>query len=94
MSNLILVDGDGVLLDYNKAFADCYAKTYNVNLSKVFPGAYTAVKEYGIDVSKHSNYDQIYADFEPLQIWRNMPALPVVWKQLIVLLIKAMKFNV
>lgn len=76
MSNVILVDGDGVMLDYNKAFADCYSKTYNIPLTCVFPRAYTAIKEYGINISNHGSYDQIYKDFEPLNMWRNMPALP------------------
>ncbi len=50
-NNIILVDCDGVLLNYNEAFADCYSKAYSVDLQVVFPRAYTAVKEYGKLVS-------------------------------------------
>lgn len=74
-NNIVLIDCDGVLLDYNKAFAECYAKAYSVDLKVVFPRAYTAVKEYGIDMTKHNSYDDIYRDIEHLQMWRNMPAL-------------------
>ena len=48
MKPLFLLDGDGVMLDYNMAFKEVYEKIYNVELQLVKPTSYLAVEMWGI----------------------------------------------
>lgn len=76
-SNVILVDGDGIMLDYNKGFCQVYEKAFGVKLERVFPRYYTAVKEYGINMALHGSFENLYKQFHEagVNVWTGMPEL-------------------
>lgn len=76
MKPLFLIDGDGVMLDYNQAFKDHYEKIYNKTLILKNPKAYQAVEACGLDKMSEEDYKYFKNESAKLGMWENMPALP------------------
>lgn len=74
-NNIIMVDCDGVLLDFNKGFAQSYYKLFNKHLSVVRENAYAAVREFGLE--EYGNYKYFTKLFEKnnINIWEKLPEL-------------------
>lgn len=76
MKPLFLIDGDGVMLDYNKAFKEHYEKIYNKTLTLTKPKSYLAVEMWGVGQMNKEEYHHFKNESARLGIWENMPALP------------------
>lgn len=74
-NNLIAVDCDGVLLDYNKAFGEIYKLTFGVNLNVKNVNSYHAHNYYdlGVDFYKEENKSRFFNTFNA-HGWSSMPA--------------------
>lgn len=75
MSWLLAIDADGVLLNYNSAFASVWSKVFSVQLTEVLPNAYHAREQFGVDTSAQGRKKQFYNAFDT-GAWRSMPELP------------------
>lgn len=76
MKPLFLIDGDGVMLDYNQAFKEHYEKIYNTKLTLKNPKSYLAVEMWGVGNMSKEEYHHFKTESAKLGIWENMPALP------------------
>lgn len=76
MKPLFLLDGDGVMLDYNMAFKEVYEKIYNVELQLVKPTSYLAVEMWGVGDMSKEQYAHFKEESAKLGMWENMPAMP------------------
>lgn len=76
MKPLFLIDGDGVMLDYNQAFKENYEKIYNKKLTLTNPHSYQAVEMWGVGDMSKEDYEHFKKESAKLGIWENMPALP------------------
>lgn len=76
MKPLFLIDGDGVMLDYNQAFKEHYEKIYNTSLTLKKPKSYLAVEMWGVGNMSKEDYHHFKTESEKIGIWENMPALP------------------
>lgn len=76
MKPLFLIDGDGVMLDYNQAFKEHYEKIYQKTLTLKNPKAYQAVDAWGVDKMSEEEYKHFKNESAKLGMWENMPALP------------------
>ena len=75
MSFLLAIDADGVLLDYNRAFASVWQSVFGVHLTEVLPNAYHAREQFGVDMSDEEVKTRFYRAFDE-KAWSSMPALP------------------
>lgn len=75
MKPLFLIDCDGVMLDYNKAFKDYYERIYNKKLELVKPNSYFATEMWGIGKMSDSDSEHFKTESSNLGLWENMPAI-------------------
>ena len=75
MPKIIVLDCDGVLIDYMKHFAQIYNKIFNKNLEVLNPRAYYPENHY---ILKWENEKQKEFFFHQFNVhgWRDMQALP------------------
>ncbi len=74
MSNIVMVDCDGVLLDFNKGFAESYKKVFDKELSVIRKNAFTAVRMYGLEEQGNYRYFTGLFSEKGLNFWRDLPA--------------------
>ncbi len=74
-SSLIALDCDGVLLDYNAAYAALWQTVYKVPVSLVNPHAYHAIERYGLRNLEEHHW-QYFKQFMNEQYWSTMPMMP------------------
>jgi FMN phosphatase YigB (HAD superfamily) len=72
MKKKIVLDCDGVLLDYNLHFGTIYQHAFNKELQIVNPKAYHAVDYWGASLSSQEK-EKFYASFDEIG-WSTMPA--------------------
>lgn len=73
--NVVVLDCDGVLLNYNAAYPGVWKKAFNEPLPQINPHAYHAAAEYGAVFASQSHKERFYAAFDA-EAWSTMPALP------------------
>lgn len=72
---LICLDADGVLLDYNEAYAQAWAKAFGTVPSVTSPRAYWAQHRYGLPTLPPDLREQ-FRRARDTQFWSTMSALP------------------
>ena len=73
-SKILAIDGDGVLVDYRKAFPGVWKKAFGSDLQMLHENAYHATTAYGIHWESASQEAHFYAHFDD-EAWEAMPAL-------------------
>lgn len=72
---LIALDCDGVILDYNKAYAQVWAHVTGAHPKVLRQGAYHATNEYAMEFVSDDHKSQFFDAFD-IKGWLDMPALP------------------
>lgn len=73
-SKSIVLDCDGVLLNYNAAYPKVWKKAFGKELLALQPGAYHAFNEYGAAFEGEGHKQRFFAHFDE-DAWSTMPAL-------------------
>ncbi len=71
----IALDADGVLLDYNTAYAGAWKRAFGEDLAIVRPDAYSAIDLYGVPTLTGEALQTLRRAFDDT-FWRTVPALP------------------
>lgn len=71
---VIFIDVDGVLLDYNRAYAEQFNKVFGTNHQLTEPYAYTYYRMYGIPKLGVDSINKLEAS-KTEDFWGNIPAL-------------------
>lgn len=71
----IVLDADGVMLDYNAAYISAWKQAFGEEPKLVNPNAYWAVHRYGVPKLQKSELEYFYTFFDE-EFWENVPALP------------------
>lgn len=69
------LDGDGVLLDYNTAYAALWEKVFNVKLTLVRPDGYHAMQRYDLPFLEKDKLEY-FNSCKDEEFWSTVPALP------------------
>jgi FMN phosphatase YigB (HAD superfamily) len=72
-AKILAIDGDGVLVDYRKAFPGVWKKAFGTDLPLLHENAYHATTAYGIHWENASQEAHFYAHFDD-EAWETMPA--------------------
>lgn len=75
--DLIALDADSVMVDYNAAFPYAWEKAFGYRPEMVDPDCYHANNMYGMDLSDPAVKAAFYSVFDE-QFWSALPALPGV----------------
>lgn len=73
--NLIALDCDGVLLDYNRAYAGVWHRAFGQWPKERNPHAYWAVDRWEVERLSGARLDQLRAAFDE-DFWSTIPAIP------------------
>ena len=73
-TKLIALDADGVLLDYNLAYASAWERAFGVRPELRDPQAYWAVDRWGVERLAGERLDRLRASFDE-QFWSGIPAI-------------------
>ena len=73
-AKLIALDADGVLLDYNLAYASAWERAFGVRPQLRDPQAYWAIDRWGVERLAGERLDQLRACFDE-QFWSTIPAI-------------------
>jgi phosphoglycolate phosphatase-like HAD superfamily hydrolase len=71
----IVLDADGVMLDYNTAYIGAWTKAFGVEPTLVNPKAYWATDRYDVRMLSGSELLHFRSFFDE-EFWENVPALP------------------
>lgn len=71
---LIVLDGDGVIFDYRKAFPGVWKRAFGTDLAMVRPNAYHADAAYGITWESEAQMQHFYSHFGE-EAWSTMPLM-------------------
>lgn len=74
MKKLIALDADGVLLDYNQAYANAWYRAFGVRPTLVNPQAYWAKDRWGVPLLEGEALEHFRAQFDS-EFWSSIPAL-------------------
>ncbi len=75
MHNIIALDADGVLLDYNLAYAGAWEHAFGTRPRERDPQAYWAIDRWEVARLSGERLDQFRAAFDE-QFWSSLPAIP------------------
>lgn len=75
MNKTIAVDADGVMLDYNLAYAGAWEKTFGVYPVEADPHAYWATDRWGVSQLSGPDLDRFREAFDE-SFWTSVPMLP------------------
>jgi 5' nucleotidase, deoxy (Pyrimidine), cytosolic type C protein (NT5C) len=78
VSKLIVLDADGVLLDYNKAYPIAWKKAFGKDLVDVKPNAFYAYNRYDCKFTSFEQKLQFLEAYNTDEFWSNMELLPNV----------------
>ena len=73
-SKLIALDADGVLLDYNLAYAGAWERAFGQRPALRNPQAYWAVERWGVPVLQGEALQRFRSSFDA-QFWSTVPAI-------------------
>lgn len=73
---IIAIDADGVMLDYNAAFAVIFKLAFGRELELADPSAFHATNQWGLPAMSSEEKAAFYAAADEHGIWRSMPAFP------------------
>ncbi|KVP65620.1 hypothetical protein WJ96_04435 [Burkholderia ubonensis] len=73
-SDLIVLDGDGVLFDYRKAFPGVWKRAFGTDIEMVRPDAYHADAAYGITWESEAQMQHFFSHFGE-EAWATMPLM-------------------
>ena len=73
-NNLLVLDADGVMLDYNAAYPKVWKAAFGEDLVRVRENCYHAHTEYGVELSDPLKKKMFYSAFDD-RVWSDMPAL-------------------
>ena len=74
-SRLMALDADGVLLDYNRAYAHAWQRAFGEFPAERDPQAYWAIDRWAVTQLSDELLARFRASFDA-DFWRNVPALP------------------
>lgn len=74
-SNLLALDSDSVMTDYNAVFPEVWEKAFGVRPKLVNEGCYHANRAYGMDLNDPEVKAKFYSVFDE-HFWSSMPAMP------------------
>lgn len=74
MSKILVLDADGVLLNYNRAYPKVWEAAFGVKLELKNPGHFHAFNEYDCLFESEEQKQQFYAAFTD-EHWADMPVL-------------------
>lgn len=74
MSDLLAIDGDGVVVDYRQAYPVVWKKAFGAELPMVRPDAYHAHNAYGIVWESPAQEEHFFRHFDD-EAWSTMPAM-------------------
>ena len=72
---LIILDADGVMLDYHAAYIKAYENFSGAKPKLVNPNAYWVIDQYDIERLNENDLKRFKANFNK-EFWENVPALP------------------
>jgi phosphoglycolate phosphatase-like HAD superfamily hydrolase len=72
----IVLDADGVLVDYHLAYKLAWEKAFGVKLQEVNPGAYLPMHRWGVKLLRTPEERGIFKRAMGSKFWANLPALP------------------
>ena len=72
---IIALDADGVLLDYNQAYPRAWERAFGVYPKEKDPDAYWALDRWDIKWLDGDRLDQLRAAFDA-EFWETVPAMP------------------
>ncbi|MBH9577193.1 HAD family hydrolase [Inhella proteolytica] len=73
-SRCIALDADGVLLDYNQAYAQAWQRAFGVRPEERDPSAYWAMDRWGVKRLEGEQLDRLRAAFDE-SFWSHLPAM-------------------
>lgn len=76
MSKLICLDCDGVMLDYNLAYARLWERAYGAFPEEINPSGYSVMDQYKIQRLRGFDLDHFMQFYRSSDFWSTMPALP------------------
>lgn len=71
----IAIDGDGVLLDYNLAYAEAWNRAFGVYPKEKEPDAYWAIDRWDVEFLAGDRLKHFRSVFDA-QFWESLPAIP------------------
>jgi len=71
---IIALDADGVLLDYNLAYADAWEKAFGIYPAEKDPAAYSALDRWDVEVLTGEKLAQLRQSFQE-DFWSDIPAM-------------------
>ncbi len=71
---IIALDADGVLLDYNLAYASAWERAFGVYPKEKDPDAYWAIDRWEVEHLSGARLDQLRASFDEA-FWESVPAM-------------------
>ena len=74
MTKLIVLDCDGVLVDYNTYYGEMYQRIFNKKIEIINHNSYHAENYYGLTWENSQQKDYFISQFN-LHGWHDMPAL-------------------
>jgi phosphoglycolate phosphatase-like HAD superfamily hydrolase len=76
MSKIIVLDADGVMVDYRESYPLVWKKAFGTELPVVNPNSYHAANQYGVAIPQDELLTaKFFAHFDE-DIWATLPALP------------------
>jgi phosphoglycolate phosphatase-like HAD superfamily hydrolase len=72
--NLIALDADGVLLDFNQAYGKAWEKAFEVKPQLINPNAYWAIDRWDVSRLTGAALDRLRASFDE-EFWTTVPAI-------------------
>ncbi len=75
MQTIIALDADGVLLDYNLAYAGAWERAFGMRPRERDPQAYWAIDRWEVERLSGERLDRFRAAFDE-QFWSSVPAIP------------------
>lgn len=73
-NRLIALDGDGVMLDYNRVFPSVWFAAFGEHLESKVPNSYHAVTEFGVSLEDPAVEERFFEHFDA-SVWERIPAL-------------------
>lgn len=76
---IIAIDADGVMLDYNTAYARAWEKTFGYHPIEINPNAYWASERWKVDHLEGGELERFRASFDE-EFWTTVPMLEGVFE--------------
>lgn len=76
MQKRIVVDADGVLLDYRASYPKVWLKAFGRELKVVTPNSYHAHVQYGLDIPNDEALTTTFFSHFDEEVWQTLPECP------------------